>query len=189
MIGETAVLDACVLYPAPLRDFLMHLTLAGGFHAKWTSEIHEEWIRNVLKNRPDLNRGQLVRTRELMDAHALDALVSGYEFLIPSLQLPDEEDRHVLAAAIVSRADAIVTFNLNDFPESELSKYQIEAKHPDTFIFEMLEENPTLVLIAARNQRSTLKNPPRSPTEFLETLEQQQLPLTASELRKSADLI
>jgi len=58
----TAVYDACVLYPAPLRDFLMWLALSGRFRAKWTMEIHNEWKRNLLKNRPDLTTGQLNRT-------------------------------------------------------------------------------------------------------------------------------
>jgi hypothetical protein len=81
----TVVFDACVLYPAPLRDLLMHLTLAGLFKAKWTNEIHEEWIRNLLKQRPDLGRAQLERTRDLMNAYALDCLVEGYQNLIPQV--------------------------------------------------------------------------------------------------------
>lgn len=56
MSSFTAVYDACVLYPAPLRDLLMHLALSDLFRAKWTNEIHDEWIRNVLKDRPDLTR-------------------------------------------------------------------------------------------------------------------------------------
>lgn len=96
----TVVFDACVLYPAPLRDFLMHLALTDLFRAKWTDEIHNEWIRSVLKNRPDLTEERLQRTRTLMDSHVRDCLVCGYESLISSLALPDENDRHVLAAAI-----------------------------------------------------------------------------------------
>lgn len=80
-----AVLDANVLFPADLRNALMHLTLAGVFEARWTNQIHEEWIRNVLKARPDLARQALERTRRLMDQHALDALVEGFEPLIPTL--------------------------------------------------------------------------------------------------------
>lgn len=68
----TALYDANVLYPAPLRDLLMHLAMTGLFRAKWTNEIHEEWIRNVLENRPDLTRNQLERTRDLMNEHVLD---------------------------------------------------------------------------------------------------------------------
>ena len=69
------MLDACVLYPAPLRDFLMHLALLDLFRARWTEEIHTEWIRNVLRQRPDLKQEQLQRTRELMNLHVRDALV------------------------------------------------------------------------------------------------------------------
>ena len=78
----------------------MHLAMTGLFRARWTDQIHDEWIRNVLANRPDLKAEQLKRTRELMDAHALDCLVTGYEKLIAGLTLPDPDDRHVLAAAI-----------------------------------------------------------------------------------------
>jgi len=86
------------------------------FRAKWSAEVHEKWIRNLLINRPDLTRAQLERTRDLMNQHALDSLVTGYEEFIPGLQLPDPGDRHVLAAAIRGRADVIVTINLKIFP-------------------------------------------------------------------------
>ena len=100
MANFSAVYDACVLYPAPIRDLLLQLALSDLFRAHWTNDIHDEWTRNVLKNRPDLTAEQLQRTRELMDANVRDCLVTGYESLIPSLELPDENDRHVLAAAI-----------------------------------------------------------------------------------------
>ncbi len=93
-----AFYDANVLYPAELRNFLMHLALTGLFRAKWSAAVHEEWISNLLRNRPDITRQKLERTRHLMDKAALDALVEGYEHLIPTLSLPDENDRHVLAA-------------------------------------------------------------------------------------------
>ena len=126
MSQYTAIFDACVLYPAPLRDLLMHLALTDLLRAKWTEAIHEEWIRSVLKNRPDLTRRQLERTRQLMNAHVRDCLVADYEDLIPVLTLPDPDDRHVLAAAIRSSADVIVTFNLADFPPEVLKKWGIE---------------------------------------------------------------
>ena len=113
-----AVLDACVLYPAPLRDFLLHLTVLDVFSARWTEKTHQEWIRNVLKDRPDIKASQLERTRKLMDLHARDCIVSGYEYLIEGVELPDPDDRHVLAAAIHSGAKAIITFNLRDFPDN-----------------------------------------------------------------------
>jgi PIN domain len=99
----TALYDACVLYPAPLRDLLIRLADTGLFRARWTNAIHEEWILNVLENRADLSRERLERTRDLMNEHILDSLVNDYEELIPMLLLPDENDRHVLAAAIRDR--------------------------------------------------------------------------------------
>ena len=98
MTQFTVVYDACVLYPAALRDFLMHLAITNLFRARWTEMIHEEWIRNVLRDRPDLTAHQLARTRQLMDENVLDCLVTGYESLVPSLSLPDLNDRHVLAS-------------------------------------------------------------------------------------------
>lgn len=115
MATFTALYDSCVLYPAPLRDLLMWLGLSDLFRPRWSNEIHEEWIRNVLKDRPDLTREQLERTRDLMNANVRDCLVTGYEPLIDGLTLPDPDDRHVLAAAIRASADVIVTFNLKDF--------------------------------------------------------------------------
>src|SRR5277367_2343591 len=93
----------------------MHLALTGLFRARWSADVHEEWISSLLRKRPDLTRDKLERTRRLMDQHARDALVTGYEDLIPGLRLPDPDDRHVLAAAIRSHADVIVTMNLRDF--------------------------------------------------------------------------
>lgn len=179
----TAVLDSCILYPAPLRDFLMHLALVDLFRARWTEEIHEEWIRNVLESRPDLSRKQLTRTKNLMNDHALDSVVTGYENLISSLTLPDAEDRHVLAAAIQAKAEFIVTFNLRDFPAAAIAPFGIEAIHPDVFLELLLEQNSEKVLLAAERQRQSLKNPPKSPNEFLETLQAQGLNETVKVLR------
>ena len=86
-MARVVLYDACVLYPAPLRDLLMRLALTGLFQARWTEEIHDEWMRNVLTTRPDVTRESLVRCRELMDRHVVDCLVTGYELLIPALTL------------------------------------------------------------------------------------------------------
>ena len=112
----------------------MQLATAELFRAKWTAAIHDEWMRNLLFDRPDLTRERLERTRSLMDENAPDCLVEGYEHLIPQVTLPDADDRHVVAAAIHARADAIVTFNLKDFPAAELVRFNLEAIHPDDFI-------------------------------------------------------
>ena len=178
-----AFFDANVLYPSGLRNFLMHLALTGTFRAHWSAEVHDEWMRNLLKNRPDITRDKLERTRLLMDKAAPDALVTGYESLIESIDLPDRDDRHVLAAAIRCGASVIVTLNLADFPGHVLANFRIEAQHPDDFVLALLDAFPDFVLEAARTHRASLKNPPKTPEEYLAELNAQGLEKSVSVLR------
>jgi len=181
--------DACVLYSAPLRDLLMHLAMTYLYQAKWTNEIHDEWIRNVLANRPDLKQSQLERTRYLMNNNIRNCLVSGYEHLIPALKLPDPDNRHVLAAAIHSDSAMILTYNLRDFPNSTLSRYKIVAMHPDPFLNQLLELYPNAVCGAIKKLRENLKNPPVSIFQYLLTLEKQSLPKTVKKLDSLSTLL
>lgn len=181
----TVVLDACVLYPAPLCDLLMQLAAADVFRARWTDQIHDEWMRNLLTNRPDLTRTMLENVRDLMNLHARDSLVSGYEMLIPLIEgCPDRDDRHVIAAAYHAQADAIVTFNLKDFPVAVLQPYGLESIHPDDFLHSQLDLDLARVLEAVRICRIRLKNPPKSVVDYLDVLEAQRLPKTVSDLRR-----
>jgi hypothetical protein len=182
-MGSVVLYDACVLYPAPLRDLLMQLALTDMFKARWTDEIHDEWTRSVLADRPDVTAENLARCRRLMDAHVPDCLITGYETLIPTLTLPDPDDRHVLAAAIHGEAELIVTFNLGDFPVSVLGPLHIEAVHPDEFITRLWDEQSGAVLQAARLHRASLKRPPKTVAEYLATLEQCRLVETVARLR------
>ena len=189
MAGPTALFDANVLYPAPLRDLLMHLALTDLFRARWSDAIHEEWIRNVLEHRPDLAREQLERTRRLMNAHARDALVTDYEALIPNLILPDPDDRHVLAAAVKGQADVIVTNNLKDFPAETLARYGMEAQHPDVFVTALIELDALAVVDAVKNQRANLRRPRVTAEALLETLERQGLATSVARLREFVGLL
>ncbi len=189
MATFTALYDACVLYPAPLRDLLMELAITDLFRGKWSHLIHEEWISGLLKNRTDLTRADLTRTQQLMDMNVRDCLVENFEDLIPSLHLPDPKDNHVLAAAIRGRADVIVTFNLKDFPEGELKKYGVAAQHPDEFLTHVLDLAPGIVSAAARTHRNRLRNPAKSVEEYLECLEKQQLNEFVAKLRAFANLL
>jgi predicted nucleic acid-binding protein len=189
MATFTALYDSCVLYPAPLRDLLMRLALTDLFRARWTDRIHEEWMRKVLEDRPDLSRGQLDRTRDLMNAHVRDCLVVGYEPIIEGLALPDPDDRHVVAAAIRARADVIVTYNLKDFPNPHLAGFGIEAQHPDEFISHLIDLAPGPVCATAKRHREALKNPPKSVEEYLDALAAQRLPDTVSRLSEFEHLL
>jgi hypothetical protein len=137
----------------------------------------------LLRNRPDLTREKLERTRILMDKHAEDALVTGYEDLIEGLRLPDPNDWHVLAAAIRGCADVIVTRNVRDFPADVLRPFGIEAQHPDEFVVHLLDLAPGLVVDAARLHRESLKNPAKTAEEYLEMLEAEGLTETVAILR------
>lgn len=184
----TVIYDACVLYPAPLRDLLMWLALRDVFRARWTDQIHEEWIRSVLRDRPELS-DHLARTRQLMNSNVRDCLVSGYEPLIPALTLPDPDDRHVVAAAIHCGASLIVTFNLKDFPEEALRPHGLEAAHPDDFVFDLFDLYPAAVVQAAASHRQTLKNPAMSVEVYLDCLLKQRLTQTVDKLRQYQSML
>jgi len=183
MSHYTALLDANVLYPAPLRDLFLQLAVTDLFKAKWTADIHSEWIEALMRNEPERDRPALERTRDLMDTATRDSLVTGYEALIDTLSLPDPDDRHVLAAAIVGRCDVIVTQNLKDFPEAALAPFEIEAQHPH------LSLAPGVLCGAVRKVRARLLKPPYSVEEYLATLTRQGLVATVGELQSFADLL
>ena len=189
MTNFTVLYDACILYSASLRNLFMYLAGTGLFRAKWTNEIHEEWIRNLLLNKPDLTRPALEKIRNLMNDHVLDALVVGYEALAPALSLPDANDAHVLAAAIQAKADVIVTFNLKDCPDEELKKYGIEAQHPDEFVRHLIDLSLPTTLEAVKALRESLKNPPYSAEKLLQVWHAQGLPMTVEALRPYSNFI
>ena len=124
-----------------------------------------------------------------MDRATRDCLVTGYEALVTALALPDPDDRHVLAAAIVGRCDAIVTQNLKDFPLETLAPFGIETQHPDDFFRNQLSLAPGLVCSALRKVRARLKNPPKSVDEYFAILTQQGLVATVADLEQFADLL
>ncbi|MBN9384113.1 MAG: PIN domain-containing protein [Chitinophagaceae bacterium] len=181
----TALLDANVLYPAPLRDYLLHLASLGVYEPLWTAAIQEEWIRSLVKVRPDISRTALEATQRSMDRAFPGSNVTGYESLIGSLSLPDPDDRHVLAAAIKGEAQVIITVNLKDFPESALIPYFIHVEHPDVFISGYIDRDRQKAIEALENQVKALKNPPLSREKVLENLESNGLVRSVAKLRSS----
>lgn len=184
-----AVLDACVLYPPSLRDLLMRIAVAGAFEPRWTEEIHTEWIRNVLADNPEITPAQLDRTRRLMNQAIPNGLVSGYEAHTSALSLPDANDRHVLAAAIEASATVIVTFNLSDFPATTLAAYGIEPLHPDVFLSALFDDDADLFLRAMQKHRASLKNPPKTVADYIQTLRANGLQGLAWRVEEHSDLL
>jgi hypothetical protein len=178
-----AVYDACVLYPNFLRDFLVRLAIHGRrqgiLRVKWTGRIHREWIGAILRQRPGL-RANLRRTRELMDRHVRGCRMRGYQRWEQRLTLPDEDDRHVLAAALACVADVIVTFNTSDFPPATLAPFHIVALEPDSFVYQLMASG--IVATAAADHRASLSRPPMSVSEYLDALVRNRLPGVAAAL-------
>ncbi len=177
-----ALLDACVLYPAPIRDLLLNLADVGLYTPKWTDRIQQEWTRNLLLNRPVLTATQLEQTTQAMNKAFPDANVVRYEALIDSLTLPDPDDCHVLAAAIRCQADIIITANLKDFPVAVLSLFDLEVQHPDEFAANLIDLDPRSALAAFKQQVSCLRKPPMTAEQVLDNFKKVGLTITADRL-------
>lgn len=184
----TAILDANVLYPQLIRDTLLSLAVADLYHARWSQAIHDEWTRNLVKDRPELT-ARLPAVVELINTSVPDCLVTNYEKLVTSIELPDPDDRHVVAAAIVGHADAIITFNTKDFPAAVLQPYGIEVQHPDEFLMNQLQLQKIPALSAIKNMRARWTNPARSAQDLITAFEMRGLPMTAVLLREAITLI
>ncbi len=182
-MANVAIFDACVLYSAPLRDFLLRLGRAGVVQPRWSDLILDECFRSILQNRPDLSEASLARTRTVMNVAFPSALVEGFEQLIAASALPDADDRHVLAAALHSHASTIVTFNLKDFPASVLEPLGVAAVHPDDFVLERIADGLGPVQAAIAKQAADLTRPPGTIHDVLERLQDCGLPRSVAKLR------
>jgi hypothetical protein len=163
-----AVLDACVLVPAPLCDLLLRVASAGMYLLRWTDDILEE-VRRTLVN--DLGRSdeQARKPIAAMRGAFPEALVTGHNQLILSMT-NDPKDRHVLAAAVISHALVIVTNNLRDFPDTALMPFGIEAQSPDQFRTDLAEGDVTLMKLVLTRQANALRNPPKTVADILQSL-------------------
>ena len=181
-----AFLDANVLFSAAVRDVFLWLAFRDVCQARFSAPVHEEWMRAVLKQRPHTDRASLEKTRDAMNKNIPGALVEGFEPLIESLELPDPDDRHVLAAAIHSGCDVLVTFNLTDFPGNSLPP-GLRCQTPDEFLCHLLEAQPQNVVASLRIQRLNLKKPPLEIADFLANLRNQNIPRFVAALEPFQD--
>ena len=185
----TAFIDANVFYGARLRSLVLYLAQTKLFRARWSDRVHDEWIRNLLQKRPDLKAGDLARTRQIMDASVLDALVTGYEPLIEAMVLPDPDDRHVLAAAVVCKASCIVTFNVSDFPPDRLAPYGLHTVHPDDFLLDVASIDPPSFAGAVREDLEHYRAPPLDLPEYVVALRKAGVPRIAEQIGKLAPIL
>ncbi len=170
-----AVLDACVLYPTVLREVMLGLAGQGLYTPLWSPRLLEEWARAAAR----LGPGQEVIARG--DALAAGLRFPGASAVLPpgaevALDLPDADDRHVLAAAIAAGADAIVTLNLRDFPARALAPKGIRAVHPDAFLLELWREHPAAVAAVAEAVRAEAERLSGAPQPLRALMKRARLP-------------
>lgn len=186
---SVAIFDACVLYPFHLRNIVVQAAVDRLVEAHWTDEIHEEWIRNLAANTPAVSIERLQMTRQLMNGALPAATISGYEGHIPAVHLPDPDDRHVVAAGITAGASVILTWNLRDFPATELKKHGLRGQTPDAFLAGLYDEAPDLLIGSLANARRNLNKSRISAAGFIEILNNQKLGQLARRVRShSTDL-
>jgi predicted nucleic acid-binding protein len=181
------VYDANVLYPNTLRDLLIRIAQQPHLvQAKWTGKILDEMLSALRRNRPDVGEEKAERLRERMNAAVRDCLVEGYEPLIEVLELPDPDDRHVLAAAIKVNAQLIVTRNQKHFPPKVLAEWGVRPKAPDDFVRDVLDLDPQAVWACVQQIVDSRKRHPVTIDDVLGQLERDGLVVSAAALRLRA---
>ena len=181
-----AVLDACVLVPTALCDTLLRLAEAAFYRPLWSDRILGEVQDAIMIVRPDLDEARVERRIATMASTFEDASVTGWEAVSAGLDLPDPDDRHVLAAAITGGAQAIVTFNLKDFPAEALHPRSIQARHPDDFLLDQLDLLPSHVLELLSQQAADLQHPRTDLAGVLAALQRCGVPNFAEAVRRMA---
>lgn len=179
-------LDTCVLYPATLADLILRIAESGAFRPNWSEDVLAELERNLAKI-PTVDVENARRRVSAMRAAFPDAAVTGYEDLIEGMAC-DPKDRHVLAAAVHSDCQLVVTFNLKDFPSSALRQHHLDAVNPDDFLLDQLDLYPGLVLASLQDQVADLRRPRLTALALLASLERSGTPRFAAEVRRKADI-
>lgn len=171
------VLDTNVIYPLWIRDLLLWFAYHDLYTPRWSKHIFDEWI-HVMK-RKGISDLEISKRTTIVNKAFPNALVLGYETLIETLLLPDEKDRHVLAAAIKSKANLIITNNLKDFPVDLLSCYGLVAKNADHFLSDSIDLNPIVSGRAFRDLLQAKRNPAIDEYVVLDILKRNRLRKTA----------
>ncbi len=181
---SVVIFDACILYPFHLRNIVVQIAVDRLVDARWTDEIHGEWIRNLAANVPTIPIGRLQITRRLMNDALPHAMVTGYQEHIQAVTLPDPDDRHVVAAGIAGCASVILTWNLRDFPARELKKHGLRRQTPDAFLADLYDKTPDLTLASLANARRNLSKTRVSAPDFVDILKNQKLPQLSARIEK-----
>jgi predicted nucleic acid-binding protein len=179
----SALLDACVLVPNALSDTLLRLAERDFYRPLWSQRILDETLWALQIVHPNIPPHRFRQRLNAMNATFEDALVEGWEPLCGGLDLPDDNDRHVLAAAIRGGAQVIVTFNIKDFPDGRLTTTDMAVVHPDDFLLDQLDLHPGIAVQVLSEQAADLRNPAIDLPGLLHRLERCQVPRFADAVR------
>lgn len=178
----TALLDACVLADVFKRNLLLSLARAELFRPRWSPQILDETERAIMR----ITKGETdgTKQRAAIERAFREACVTGYDALIAAVTLPDPNDRHVLAAAIHTNAQVLVTDNLKDFPSDELAKFGIELKSPDEFMSDTITLHEQTAFGALKAMRARYQNPALTTGKIIQFAESRGLMTTALLLKE-----
>ena len=175
-----AVLDTNVIYPVFIRDLLFWFAHYDLYTPKWSEHIFDEW-KSVMERKgisPEVSERQVNKANLAIP----DASVKNYDGLIAGLSLPDKKDCHVLAAAIKTNADIIVTNNIKDFPEEYLNTFGLKVKTADDFLTDIIDLNQEQAIAAFKEMVLNKKNPELDELQVLDSLRRCGLNETANYL-------
>ena len=150
------IFDTCVLYPTVLRKILLGVAKEGLYKPVWSTRILDEWIHVTRKKNP-IGQDTILAQVALLKFQWPNSLVKDYDFDIRSLWLPDENDVHVLASAISSDAEAILTLNRKDFPKKILKDYGIVRYSPEEMLMSLWIDNSEIISSVVANEFETAK--------------------------------
>ncbi|MHA7865397.1 PIN domain-containing protein [Flagellimonas marinaquae] len=172
------VLDTNVVYPIEIRDLLFWFAHYDLYTPKWSEHIFDEWAS--VMERKGVPPSEAKKRVEKANLAFPDALVINYSGLIPGLKLPDPKDCHVLAAAIKTNANVIVTNNIKDFPKDYLSSFGLTAKTADDFLTDIIDLKPEEAIKAFQEMVLNRRNPDLDEYHVLNILRKQGLTATAN---------
>jgi len=176
-----AFLDACVLFSPTLTDTLLRIAEEGAFSPHWSQEVLNEVRGAVIKS--GVSGERVDRRIAIMGKAFPEAAVTGHESLIDAMAC-DPKDRHVLAAAVLSRCEVLVTFNVKDFPPVSTAPFHVEAMTPDAFLLDQLGLYPRMVFRALAGQVTAARRPPTTMGQLLGRLTSANVPAFAEEVRR-----
>lgn len=179
-IKFTCVVDTNLIFPIEIRDILFWFAHDDLYTIKWSQHIFDEWI-SVMK-RHNVDEVEIAKRVKMANQAFPDAMVLNYEPLIESLTLPDEKDRHVLAAAIKTNANLIVTNNIKDFPKDYLGNYGLIAKTADDFLTDTIDLNNSIAVDSFKKLVFNRRNPEMDEYQVLDALRRNGLEDTANYL-------